>query len=106
MVQTLLAERFRLKVRYETREISVYALRPAKDGSRIHESAAETAPRVGFVIGKLTFQSTPISFLVTLLTELTRRKVLDETGLKGNYDFTLERSPDRPAPKPASDSTA
>jgi uncharacterized protein (TIGR03435 family) len=97
MVQTLLAERFQLKTHPETKEMGVYILQPAKNGPKIHEASAESSPRVSFVMGELTFRSTPISFLVTLLTELTGRKVLDETGLKGNYDFSLQWMPDRAA---------
>jgi uncharacterized protein (TIGR03435 family) len=101
MVQSLLGERFQLKAHTETREMGVYVLQPAKNGSRIREAAAESSPKVSFVMGQLTFQSTPISFLVTLLTELTGRKVLDETGLKGNYDFSLRWMPDRVPQQPA-----
>jgi uncharacterized protein (TIGR03435 family) len=100
MVQSLLAERFQLKIHTETKEVGVYVLQSAKNGPKIREAAAESSPKVSFVMGQLTFQSTPISFLVTLLTELTGRKVLDETGLKGNYDFSLQWMPDRVSQQP------
>jgi uncharacterized protein (TIGR03435 family) len=91
MVQSLLAERFQLKTHPETKEMGVYILQPAKNGPKIQEATAESSPKVSFVMGQLTFRSTPISFLITLLTELTGRKVVDETGLKGNYDFSRKR---------------
>jgi uncharacterized protein (TIGR03435 family) len=36
-----------------------------------------------------------MSNLVGVLSQLTGRKVLDRTGLRGQYDFTLSYAPDR-----------
>jgi uncharacterized protein (TIGR03435 family) len=94
MLQTLLADRFQLRLRKETKEMPVYALVVGRNGARVQESKIESSPQVSFVMGQLTFRSTPISFLVTMLTELTGRRVLDETGLKSNYDFKLQWTPD------------
>jgi hypothetical protein len=41
-------------------------------------------------MGKLTFQNAPMTFLITILTELNGRPVLNQTGLTGHYDFTLQ----------------
>ena len=44
--------------------------------------------------GQLTYQSAPLSLLANMLTWLTGRLVVDQTGLKDNYDFTLHWTPD------------
>jgi uncharacterized protein (TIGR03435 family) len=46
--------------------------------------------------GEMTLQGQmmPVSQLVTLLAQQTGRQVVDQTGLKGNYDFTLEYKSD------------
>ena len=41
-------------------------------------------------MGQLTFQNAPMTFLITILTELNGRPVLNQTGLTGQYDFTLQ----------------
>src|SRR5262249_2933693 len=74
------------------------------------ESQSENAPHVSFTMGQLTFQNAPMSFLITILTELSGRPVLNQTGLAGQYDFNLRWTPDRdfwrsqganePAPQP------
>lgn len=42
-----------------------------------------------------TFTSAAMSNLVGVLSQLTGREVLDRTGLRGQYDFTLSYAPDR-----------
>ena len=54
MLQTLLAERFGMRVHRETREFNVYALIVAKDGPRLKAAAADedpTAPPAGQLRG-------------------------------------------------------
>jgi uncharacterized protein (TIGR03435 family) len=41
MLQPLLAERFRLKFHWETKNLPVYELVVAKDGSKLHESKTD-----------------------------------------------------------------
>ena len=40
-------------------------------------------------------EGTPPTSLAQLLSRLLGRTVLDQTGLKGNYDFTLQFTPDQ-----------
>jgi len=35
-----------------------------------------------------------MTFLITILTEMNGRPVLNQTGLMGHYDFTLQWTPD------------
>jgi uncharacterized protein (TIGR03435 family) len=98
MVQSLLADRFQLKVRRETMERPAYALVLDKNGPKF---AADPHPEKGGVHGlgpgKLQFISSRLSDLAWVLTlrpELGRRLVLDKTGLEGNYSFTFQWTPD------------
>jgi uncharacterized protein (TIGR03435 family) len=43
---------------------------------------------------QLTAQGVPISDLVRPLSQQLGRTVIDKTGLTGNYDFTLQWTPD------------
>ena len=93
MVQSLLAERFQLKLHKETKELPVYELVRAKNGLRLQESKSDAA-QTRFGPGQLKFEGAPVSLLATMLSQLTGHFVLDRTGLNGNYDFTLEWAPD------------
>ena len=94
MMQTLLAERFRLKVHGETREVPVYALVVGKNGSRLKENPAGSGVvrfnRKGRDV-ELVFNGTPIDRLVSQLPRMPGidRPVVDKTGLTGKYDFNL-----------------
>ena len=48
--------------------------------------------------GELTAQSLGMEQVAHLLTQQTGRTVVDNTGLKGNYDFTLHWTPDQSTP--------
>ncbi len=108
MLQALLGDRFKLTVRHETKELSVYALIAAKSGPKLHEAKpGDTYPdgmkgpdgvgRPGFMLrerGKITGQGLPMTALAELLTQQLDRSVVDKTGLTGIYDFKLQWTPD------------
>jgi uncharacterized protein (TIGR03435 family) len=93
MVQALLADRFKLKLHRETKEISVYALMVGKDGSRLEEGKVRSLNRpLGDIVtppGKLTAHGATMALFVQILTDNLDRPVIDETNLTGNYDFEL-----------------
>jgi uncharacterized protein (TIGR03435 family) len=95
LLQLLLAERFHLSVHRESKEQTVYALVPGKTGPRLHETSHEggkpTLRQSGY---SFTFTSADMSKLVGVLSQLTGRTVVDGTGLRGQYDFTLSYAPD------------
>jgi uncharacterized protein (TIGR03435 family) len=114
MIQSLLTDRFGLKVSHGTKELPVYALVIAKNGLKFQESKpGDTYPNgmkgrdgrplghggmMSMGPGQLTGQGVPITFLVQQLSQQLGRKVLDQTGLTGIYDLTLKWTPDqRPA---------
>ena len=93
MLQNLLADRFKLKIRWETKEEAVYDLVVEKDPPNlvIHPDDG-TLPQIsiGSKPTERVFQNMPISRLVRLVSGETGRTVIDRTGLAGSYDFKLE----------------
>jgi uncharacterized protein (TIGR03435 family) len=92
MLQSLLAERFGVKLHRETKEARVYLLLPAKTGPRLTQSAARrTTMQMG--AGHLMMAKATTSQMASLLSSVLSRPVLDQTGIAGEFDFTLD-SPD------------
>jgi uncharacterized protein (TIGR03435 family) len=121
MVQSLLADRFKLTVSHDTKELPIYALVVAKGGTKLKESAPPdaqtsaappsaapgpgggfpTPPRGGFMMSMgrggeatLTSKGAPIANLVNLLSQQVGRQIVDQTGLKGEYDISLQWTSD------------
>lgn len=107
MLQSLLAERFKLKVNPQTKELPVYALVVAKGGPRITPTpklAAGDKPHGQMIHmngkGDLTATDVPVSLLADVLSrqrETEGRVVVDKSGLTGNYSWTLKWTPESPA---------
>ena len=97
-LRSLLAERFQLTVHKETKEQPVYALVVGKSGSKLQESQSKEGdgPRGMMRMGRgqLNGQGVQLPMLANMLSNQVGRPVLDRTGLKGNYDFKLEWTPD------------
>jgi uncharacterized protein (TIGR03435 family) len=107
MLQALLAARFQLKVHHETRELPVLALTVAKGGSKLVPAAqppGSSAPRGpdGWTglhnpsRGRTIGHSATMKMLVDALStkpEIGGRLVLDDTGLKDEYNFDLKWTP-------------
>jgi uncharacterized protein (TIGR03435 family) len=99
MFQQLLADRFKLAVHWETRELPVYALVVAKGGPILHESKnapGESGTSAG--TGQLSAKGfTLTEFAETLTQELSSelgRVVIDKTGIQGRYDLALKWTPE------------
>jgi bla regulator protein BlaR1 len=105
MLQQVLADRLKLALHRETRDLPVYALVLASGGPKLHESKpGDTYPNgfkspdgiarpggIHFERGnKLIAQGVPIAALVRQSEMLLNRTLVDETGLSGVYDFTLQ----------------
>jgi uncharacterized protein (TIGR03435 family) len=132
MLQPLLADRLKLKVHYETRELPIYELVLAKSGFKLHEATpGDTYPNglkgpdgtahPGMMMmqpGKITAQAIPIANLINILSRQLQRTIIDKTGLTGKYDITLQWSPEEgqgslfgvpppqpPPPGPSSDAS-
>jgi len=93
MLQTLLLERFQMRVHRETRAMPVYVLLPGKGPAKVKEAAAGGQPSLGpNPNGGTLFHQFPISRLTFLLTRRMDHPVLDLTGLTGVYDYTVDLS--------------
>jgi len=125
MLRTLLADRFKLVVRKESREGPIYALvlarrdgtlgpqikRPAGDCVMVlpgsaRPAGAEPDPAkvgawpppgrpgrrcgIGPDLNAIKAGSVTMTTLITFLTPLLDRPVVDKTGLSGNFDFDLQ----------------
>jgi uncharacterized protein (TIGR03435 family) len=108
MFQQILTERFKLVAHHETRELPIYQLTIGKKGSKLKESApddpASATPRrkgMMFGRGKVTAIDGPLSMFIPPLSRQLGRIIVDKTGLTGNYDFTLEWTPEGAAPPAA-----
>jgi uncharacterized protein (TIGR03435 family) len=118
MLQALLEDRFKLKIRLETREIPLYALTVAKGGLKLQPTAegscvprdrtkfpmpplepGETPCGVGVMMSRTGGPATIFGTGATM-TELSRmlgasgRPVIDKTGIEGSFDFRLKFSKD------------
>jgi uncharacterized protein (TIGR03435 family) len=99
MVQSLLADRFKLKVRREMPETSVYALVLGKGGLKLKPSDKKTGVMgQPSAVGRQIKGSVTMDFLARLLKPSAGRYVVDRTGLAGNYDIALEWTPDNFTP--------
>jgi uncharacterized protein (TIGR03435 family) len=93
LLQALLADRFKLVVHHESKEMSVYELRVAKAGSTLKESAG---PRTFFTARPGLISGTRVSMreLAVALSRLLDRSVTDHTDLAGLYDVKVDWTPD------------
>ena len=98
MLQTLLADRFKLTLHRETRERAVYALVTAKNGPKLQAAEDDSGIGSAFVDGGLAFRKMSMLAFADYFAGLSAidRPVLDRTGLKGGFDFTLRLFEDRP----------
>jgi uncharacterized protein (TIGR03435 family) len=107
MVRSLLADRFKLKVSYATRELPIYALVVAKGGPKLTPAAntGKDSFRMGGTSNGTTNELVATdasmgSLSVTLGREPElERPVVDETGLTGRYDFKLHWTPEVLSPQ-------
>jgi bla regulator protein blaR1 len=106
MLQALLANRFKLALHHETRDVPVYELVIAKYGPTLHEAAPGDTYANGLKLpanghplgvglwslkqGQLTGQGASIAQLASQLSTRLGRMVVDKTGLTGKYDFTMQ----------------
>lgn len=99
MIQKLLRDRFDLKFHRDKRDLSIYAIKVAKGGTKIARSTT-TSPlpsQTGHGRGgqqERKFTNNSMSDFALGMQAYMDRPVVDETGLPGRYDFTLKWTPD------------
>jgi uncharacterized protein (TIGR03435 family) len=101
MLQTLLADRFKLRMHNETKQLSVYSLVPAKTGPKLQEADGLGGVSIGRSLVRGTMTT---SVLAKQLTLILSRTVVDDTGLKGTYKIALTWAPDDQAAARTDDS--
>ena len=123
MLQSLLEDRFKLKLHHDTKEFPVYALIVGKNGLKIKETppdpetdnpdpakatvnvAASGGPSgVAVNLGngsyfsmannKIECKKMSMANLATMFSRFVDRPIVDLTGLKGNYDLALDFTPE------------
>jgi bla regulator protein BlaR1 len=97
-MQSLLADRFQLKIRREAKEMPAYFLVAAKNGPKMKASESAGRPMMRMGRGQLNAQGVSVEMLARHLSATSGRTVIDKTGLKGDFDFVLEFTPEGPGP--------
>jgi uncharacterized protein (TIGR03435 family) len=118
MMQSLLADRFRLALHFETQQVALFALKPVKLGTlgprlvphekgppcdvpgnpdtfpaRCNGAELESTPTG---MRRFGMRNATISDIVRAFSRSFDRPVVDQTNLGGRYDLTLEWVPEPP----------
>jgi uncharacterized protein (TIGR03435 family) len=115
MLQTMLADRFKLRVRRESRELPIFELvparsngvtgprlRPAAEGACVDRGPQPVGVRPGDLpscgllpagFGRMSGRRVPMALLTTQLSSMMGRVVVDRTRLTGMFDIDLEWQP-------------
>jgi uncharacterized protein (TIGR03435 family) len=110
MLQSLLADRFKLTTHRETRQLLVFALERARaDGQLGPELRATACPDLAVDLaqakpctnistgrGLLSIRGIPLQAFAEYLAPNVNRVVVNRTGLDGRYDAVLRWTPDAP----------
>lgn len=96
MAQTLLADRFQLKVHRETRPIPVYALIIAKGGPKLQAPKPGEPFHMESYPGFMSGTNVPMSSFIDEYSGKVDRPVVDKTEFSDRFDFTLRWAPDAP----------
>lgn len=108
MFQNLLIERFHLKIRHETRTMNAFILTVDKSGSKMTPNTSPEPFDIPIKLPgsvapptppKFTGTHVPMYYLCWWLSQGglptgINHPIVDQTGLTGFYDFTLEFAPD------------
>jgi bla regulator protein blaR1 len=92
-LKALLASQFKLAAHTQSQTLPVYDLVVDANGPKFQPSTgAQRRMRMGR--GELSSSGTPIEFLAQQLSVRLGQTVVDKTGLKGTYTYTLRWTPD------------
>jgi uncharacterized protein (TIGR03435 family) len=102
LVQTLLEDRFKLKVHRETRSLPIYTLITSRTAGQLGPSlrvsstdCAKDPTQCGIksAPGLLSAKALDMDTLITILAVPAQRMVVDRTGLAGRFDLELKWRP-------------
>jgi uncharacterized protein (TIGR03435 family) len=102
MLRQLLADRFKVRVHHETRNLPIYNLVLARPEGGIGPALRATAPDCGPLCGSIrstapgnvTATSVSVGSIAHTMSAWLKRTVVDKTGIDGNVDFTLTYAPE------------
>lgn len=110
MMQTLLQDRFHLKLQHERKELPAYIISlgekapklfPPKEGET---HSIRVAPQMGPDQKIASYHVAATRYSLTQLTDVFARQlgqvIVNQTGLTGDFDFTLDLTPDDSRPSP------
>ena len=97
-VMALLAQRFQLVSHQEKREAPGIVLRPLRNPEGLRQATSEDRYSIGMVRGDVVFSAVPMSAVTNYLSQMWQAPVVDETELKGLFDFKLATSQVEPQP--------
>jgi uncharacterized protein (TIGR03435 family) len=98
MLQNLLADRCRLKIHKESKEVSGWALVVDKDGPKFkaHDAEDKDHPPIRPMgPGKAQGVNANMDLLRLFISRGLDSPIVDKTGLAGYYDYTIEITPER-----------
>lgn len=111
LMQSLLADRFRLRANFQTRDLAIYALVVAAGGPKLTSVKPPTPDTAPAPVPSLVF-TTPtvvtatamnmhaLADFLSIFDELAGHLAVDETGLQGDYDFVINGVSPANAKKP------
>lgn len=89
MMRELLADRFRLSVRMEEKDLPVYNLVIAKNGIKMKEVPPSENSGYRMGMGSINSKGMDVAALAASLSNPAGRKIIDKTGLTGKYEINL-----------------
>ena len=98
MLRALLADRCKLAIHREIKDLAIYTLVIVKDNQKLQDAKPGETTSLSFggdgETRSITGQARSIASLVQALSVVLGCPVLDRTGLAGKYDFKLGWTPD------------
>jgi uncharacterized protein (TIGR03435 family) len=96
MLQTMLAERFKLAVHWESRVVPVYGLVVAGSGLKVKTSDPSDTPKDTIGVGRIDWRQATVARLIDYIqNDIGERPIVDMTGLSGRYNFRMNWTPAR-----------
>ena len=100
VLQQLLADRFRLAMHHEKKELEVYAIVPAKRGAHLApvtpQEAAENTAMGGYAPGSMIAKNVSLAEFANLMNRYMQLQwpVVDDTHISGKFDLWVKWTPE------------